>query len=72
MYPQYKVHCEGIEVRKTEWYQLGAIKTWVYVPHSHSEWSSVSIEDEEWTLLMQIIKEKHNDMVHGLYNDSVK
>ena len=43
-------------------YQFGAIKTWVFVPHSHLVWSSVSIQDRERTLLVQTIKEKLNEM----------
>ena len=41
---------------------FGVIKTWVHVPYSHLRWSSVQIKDEEWTLLMHIIKENVNDM----------
>ena len=34
-------------------YEIGAIRTWVYVPNSHSGWSTVSLNDEEWTCHMQ-------------------
>ena len=34
-------------------YEIGAIRTCVYVPNSHSGWSNVSLNDEEWTCHMQ-------------------
>ena len=62
VHPPYKQQVLNDSALSFLSYAVGAMKTWVHVPHSHPGWSSVSIEDQELALLMQIIKENINDM----------
>ena len=66
VHPQYKHQCTHIEVLNDAMlslnsYELGAVKTWVHVPHT--DWSNILVKEAEWIMLMQVMKDILNDLV---------
>ena len=59
---EYKWHCDETHVlddsRMTlKSCEVGAPKTWVYVPSTDSTWSQVVVKEEEWKALMHVSTE---------------